>query len=370
MTNTIIIGASTAGLACAAVLHRKKIAYKIFEKDSQIAPTWRRHYDRLHIHTAKCNSYLPYVKFPSHYPTFPSKHQLITYYEHYQKQFNIQPNFNEEVLNISKEKDHWQVKTNKGIYTSKNVIMATGLEQYPFVPTYPGQTDFEGQQIHSAAYKNGKPYKGKQVLVVGCGNSACELALDLYEHGADSFMSVRGPVNIVPREIAGIPSSILGLLTSWLPPQVQDGLNAISHNAQMKSLRPFGIEQLPYGPATQVKVHGKAPALDIGTIAQIKKGNIKVLPAIERFEQQIIHFTNGEKRAFDAVVFATGFRPEINRLITGVDGIEDGWSRPQVAIRSELSGLYYCGFKAALNGLLRLIRKDALKIGKWIEESA
>lgn len=367
MVNTIIIGASTAGLACAAVLTKKKISYQIFEKEETIAPTWRRHYDRLHIHTAKYNSHLPYVKFPSSYPVFPSKHQLIDYYEKYQKQFDIQPNFKEEVSNIRPENGKWLVTTTKGEYEAKNIILATGLEQYPFIPTYAGMDDFVGEIMHSADYKNGKRFKDKRVLVVGFGNSACEIALDLYEQGASSYMSVRGAVNIVPRDVGGIPTSMLGLLTSWLPPHLQDKIGSSTLNPIMKSLKPYGIKQLPYGPATQVTKYGKAPALDVGTIEQIKQENIKILPAIEYFSPEAIQFSNGEKMAFDTVIFGTGYQPKINKLITGVDGIIDDASRPNVNIRSELRGLYYCGFKAALNGLLRLIRKNALQIGDWIE---
>ena len=186
-TNTLVIGASMSGLASAAALQKQGIEYIIIEKESQVVAPWRNHYERLHLHTNKRVSNLPYKKFDRTIPGYPSRQQVVDYLEDYQKEFNIDPVFNTEARSVKKEGDCWLTETNTETFRSKYVIMATGPFGKPKPVNFKGMETFPGKIIHSYGYKTGKDFKGQKVLVVGFGNSACEIAIDLYEQGCIAF---------------------------------------------------------------------------------------------------------------------------------------------------------------------------------------
>src|SRR6516225_898238 len=125
-TNTLIVGASISGLASTASLQKQGIDYIIIEKQAQAATPWRNHYKRLHLHTNKRVSNLPYKKFGSTIPRYPSRQEVVDYLEDYQKEFNIDPVYNTEARSIRKEGKYWITETTNGIFKSKYVVIATG----------------------------------------------------------------------------------------------------------------------------------------------------------------------------------------------------------------------------------------------------
>ncbi|HTE12504.1 MAG TPA: NAD(P)/FAD-dependent oxidoreductase, partial [Chitinophagaceae bacterium] len=225
-TETLVVGASISGLASAASLQKQDIGYIVIEKQSKVAAPWRNHYDRLHLHTNKRVSNLPFKKFDNTIPRYPTRLQVVNYLEDYQKEFNINPIFNTEAKSIRREADYWITETTDGTFKSKYLIMATGPYGKPKPVNFKGMETFTGRIMHSYGYKTGKDFKGQKVLVVGFGNSACEIAIDLYEQGAIPSMAVRSPVNVIPRDILGIPILELSLLMSRLPPRVADMITA------------------------------------------------------------------------------------------------------------------------------------------------
>src|SRR5882757_579519 len=129
--DTLIIGASISGLACAAALQKQGIGYIIVEKEGQAGMPWRNHYERLHLHTNKRRSSLPFKKFGPMIPRYPDRQQVIDYIDDYRKEFNIQPVFNTEAIAIRKEEGHWVTETTNGVFGSKCLIMATGAYGEP-----------------------------------------------------------------------------------------------------------------------------------------------------------------------------------------------------------------------------------------------
>jgi cation diffusion facilitator CzcD-associated flavoprotein CzcO len=190
-TNTLIVGASVAGLASAACLSKAGIDYIIIEKNAAVVTPWRNHYERLHLHTNKNLSHLPYKKFQSDVPLYPSRLQVVEYMDDYQEEFDINPFFNTEARSIYKEGDHWITETSDGNFRSKFVIMATGAYGLPRSINFKGMESFPGKIIHSSQFKNALGFKDQKVLVVGFGNSACEIAINLYEQGASPALAVR-----------------------------------------------------------------------------------------------------------------------------------------------------------------------------------
>src|SRR4030095_6241707 len=155
-TNTLIIGASISGLACAACLHKEGIDYIIIEKETQVASPWRGHYDRLHLHTNKRISSLPYKKFGNDIPRYPSRQQVVQYLEDYKNEFKIAPLFNTEAKSVKKENEFWITQTNNGTFKSKFLIVATGPFGKPKPVSFRGMETFPGKILPSFEYDTGK----------------------------------------------------------------------------------------------------------------------------------------------------------------------------------------------------------------------
>ena len=366
-THTLIIGASISGLASAACLQKQKIDYLILEKQDTVAAPWRNHYDRLHLHTNKSFSHLPYKKFGSTVSRYPSRQEVIDYLEDYQKTFNIRPVFNTEAVSIKNTGAHWLTETNNGTYTSKYLVMATGAYGIPKPIQLKGMETFPGWIIHSNAYRSGRQFKGQKVLVVGFGNSACEIAIDLYEQGAAPFMAVRSPVNVIPRDVLGIPVLRLSLLLRGLPPRLADRLSAPLANWLIGDLSGLGLRKMPYGPLEQIWKDAKAPVLDIGTIRHIREGHIKIHDNIDHIEGRTVHFANGIKDTFDAIVAGIGYHRDYTQLVqVGPHRFDDLGVRIDRQQYFGRDGLYFCGYWVSPTGQIREIASDARKIAKDI----
>ena len=224
---TLIVGGGAAGLACAKCLRDQGLNdLVILEQADQVASKWRAHYDRLHLHTSKNWSELPGKKYPSEQPKYPPRAAVVQYLDEYAREHSLWPEFNTTVQHIRRQTDDlWQVQTNHETYTARNLIMATGLNHTPKMPQYEGLDGYTGQLLQSSQYKNGQPFTGQKVLVVGFGNSGCEQAICLHEHGAFPSLSVRSGVNVLPRDILGMPVLESSKLTKWLPPKIADWIN-------------------------------------------------------------------------------------------------------------------------------------------------
>ena len=155
-TTTLIVGASVSGLATAACLQKTGIEYVLMEKEAQVATPWRNHYERLHLHTSKSLSNLPYKKFGNKIPRYPSRRQVVYYLDDYQKEFNINPIFNTEAITIKKQEDYWITETTNGTYHSKYVVIATGPYGKPKTVSFKGMETFPGSILHSYGYKSGR----------------------------------------------------------------------------------------------------------------------------------------------------------------------------------------------------------------------
>jgi cation diffusion facilitator CzcD-associated flavoprotein CzcO len=171
------------------------------------------------------------------------------------------------------------------------------------------------------------------VLVVGLGNSGGEIALDLCDAGNDVSLSVRSPVNVVPRDLLGIPILTLAILQRSLPYKLVDALNAPILRLAIGDLEPFGLRRPAKGPMTQVAEDGKIPLLDIGTIDRIRRGLIAVRPGIARISGADVHFDDGARAPFDVIIQATGYRPSLRSLLPDHQGVLDRSGAPIVCGR-------------------------------------
>jgi indole-3-pyruvate monooxygenase len=200
----IIVGAGPSGLAVAATLRRHGVPFTVLERSDGIADLWTNHtYDRLRLHLPKVFCELPHVGFPADFPTYPTKHDFLRYLRSYAAGFAVSPLFGRAVTSAQFDAAAglWRVtavSADDGAvmeFVSQWLVVASGENAEVVVPQVKGRGRFEGEVLHSSEYKSGERFKGKRLLVVGCGNSGMEMCLDLCEHGATPFLSVRSGVS-------------------------------------------------------------------------------------------------------------------------------------------------------------------------------
>jgi cation diffusion facilitator CzcD-associated flavoprotein CzcO len=359
----IIVGAGPAGLACAMTMRAAGLDVAVLEKAANVGSAWRRHYDRLHLHTDRKHSGLPGMEMPSTYPTYPSRQQLVAYLESYAAHFDIRPVFNLTVGSIQRDGVQWCAHTTHGSIRAPIVIVATGLADAPYRPSWPGLAAYRNPVIHSSEYRNPQRFAAKRVLVVGFGNSGGEIALDLAEAGVDVALAVRGPVQILPRDLLGFPILAWAILYRPLPARLVDFINAPILRLALGSIEKLGLQRAAKGPRQMVEEDGRVPLIDIGTLDKIRNGSIQIRRDIDRLTSDSVVFTDATQERFDAIILATGFRPDLRQLVGDVDGVFDRHGMPLVTGRAtSAAGLYFCGQTTSPTGQLREIGLEARRI--------
>jgi indole-3-pyruvate monooxygenase len=367
--DTLIIGAGPAGLAVGACLQLAGVKPVIVERGDRVAPAWRQHYERLHLHTAKDHSGLPHFPFPAEYPLFPARAEMIRYLEMYADHYHLAPHFGEDVQRVYARNGVWHCETSASHYTSNNVVVATGYNRVPNTPRWPGQDDYRGELLHSSSYVNAAPYRDARVLVIGIGNSGAEIALDLAENGAYPTISVRSPMNVVPREFRGRSTQATAVKLSWLPAVLRDAVASAISRAAFGDMAQYGLRRPEYGPIRQIEPFGRIPVIDVGTLAAIRAGRITVAPNIARFTETGVIYDDGRAATFDAVILATGYRTGLESF--GVEAarvLDAGGGPPRDG--EALAGLFFVGFAKPKAGVLREINISARAVARRIARRA
>ncbi|KAF8388987.1 hypothetical protein HHK36_025671 [Tetracentron sinense] len=352
----VIVGAGPSGLALAACLKERGVPSLILERDKCIASLWQlKTYDRLSLHLPKQFCELPLMPFPPGFPTYPTKQQFVDYLEAYARRFDLKPAFNETVT--SAEYDYtlgfWRVKTvglkEETEYVCRWLIVATGENAEAVMPEIEGMDEFGRPIVHTSMYKSGDVFHGKRVLVVGCGNSGMEVCLDLCDHSACPSLVVRDTVHVLPREML-MGRSTFGLsmwLLKWLPIWLVDRFLLFMSRLMLGDTACLGLVRPQLGPLELKKLSGKTPVLDVGTLAKIKSGDIKVYPGIKRLTWHTVEFIDGRMENFDAIILATGYKSNVPSWLKERDlfSEEDGLPRkPFPNGWKGKCGLYAVGF--------------------------
>ncbi|KQK02878.1 hypothetical protein BRADI_2g04257v3 [Brachypodium distachyon] len=312
-----IVGAGPAGLATAACLNQFSIPYVIVECENCSASLWRnRAYDRLKLHLAKEFCELPHMSYPVDAPTYIPKDQFVKYLDDYIERFNIQPKYLTVVESSTYDVDgnFWSVMARDMAsctvvnYVAKFLVVASGENSATNIPMFPGQQTFPGVTIHSSNYKSGSIYSGRNVLVVGSGNSGMEIAYDLATHGANSSLVIRSPIHVMTKELIRLGMRLL----RHLPPKLVDHLLVMMADFVFGDLSKHGITRPKKGPLVLKSETGQSAVIDVGTVGLIKKGTIKVQGGVTKIKGKTIEFQGGNEASFDAIVFATGYKSTAN----------------------------------------------------------
>ena len=367
--SVVVIGAGPAGLAVAASLVTAGQRVVVLEKADSVGPAWRAHYERLHLHTVKAYSALPHLPFPPDYPKYVPRAQVVEYLAAYATHFGIAPRFGEEVIHVRKTAQGWITQSKSGLACrSAFVVVATGANQIPNLPALPGLSDFSGQVLHSAAYRSAIAFTGQRVLVVGMGNTGAEIALDLAEHEVPVALSIRSPVNVVYRDVAGRPTQLTSMALSHLPVKLGDAVALALRNLTVGKLERYGIPTSRISPLRQLREEGRTPVIDVGTLAMIRQGRIAVRPGIQTFTPAGVRFLDGTAEPYDAVILATGFHGQVAQLFGGMEVEVDDKGLPSRMVgQGPLEGAFFVGFDVRQpGGLLRTINLQAQEVARAI----
>jgi putative flavoprotein involved in K+ transport len=349
-----IVGAGSAGLATAALLQRSGLSAVLLEAGPEPGAAWRGRYDRLRLHTPRLLSGLPGMRIPRRYGRWVARDDLLAYLRDYVETQGLDVRTSTRVERIDRGDDGWRLETADGAVDAETVIVATGYNGAPFVPDWPGKDAFAGELVHSSAYRSPTPYRGRDVLVVGAGNSGAEIAHDVADGGARSAkLSVRTPPQIVRRATAGIPAQLIGMAIKRMPPEWVDPITKTQRRISIPDLSAQGLPRPDQGVRSAFIATGTTPVLDVGIVGAIRSGRVKVVAAVDAFDGAEVVLADGTRERPDAVIAATGFRAGLEPLVGHLDVLGPRGLPVKTDGEPALPGLWFVGYVPTLGGQLR-----------------
>jgi hypothetical protein len=364
----VVIGAGPAGLATAAAVRRAGIDALVVDRGERVGTSWRGHYDRLHLHTVRWLSHLPGLRIPASEGRWVSRDGVVRYLERYAEHHRLDVRTGVEVSAIERVDGTWRVSSPQGELTARQVVVATGYNHTPRIPDWPGRGDFAGELLHAGAYRNGRPYAGRDVLVVGAGNTGAEIAVDLVEHGAGRVrLAFRTPPHILRRELGGIPAQVTGVLMRRLPARVADELAEPVRRRTVPDLTAQGLPDPGKGVYTRAK-RGEIPILDVGLLDAVRDGQVEPVAAVDGFDGSRVLLAGGRSIEPEVVIAATGYQRGLEPLVGPLD-LLDARGLPRVhgaRTAAHAPGLRFVGFTNPVSGMFREIAIDARRIARAI----
>jgi putative flavoprotein involved in K+ transport len=268
------------------------------------------------------------MRIPRSAGRYPSREAFIEYLEAYARRhgLGVRCGITAERVDLGDD-GGWRVRTDAGALDADHVVIAAGWDRVPTVPEWPGRETFTGELLHSAALRRPADHAGRDVLVVGAGNSGVDVAGHLIAAGARVTVSMRTPPTIVPRDFLGVPVGPGAVPLQLLPPALADRLLAPFQRLFLGDLAPHGIPTPPAGMFTRFRDEGVSPAVDDGFIDALKAGRTRVVAPIDRFDGPAVVLRGGERLTPDVVVCATGYRRGLEPLV-GHLGVLDARGAP------------------------------------------
>jgi len=362
-----LIGAGAAGLGALQVLRDEGFAVDCFERGDRVGGHWHTDYECLHLITPRDSSGFEGFPMPAHYPLFPGRDQMRDYILSFAAHHGLgsQIRFNTAVTAARPldptGRSGWEVETSDGERRRYDgVIVANGHLWDPFVPAYPGR--FDGRTIHSGAYRDRGDLEGERVLVVGAGNSGCDLAVDAAMAGRETTVSVRSGLMFQPKTLYGRPRSELPLL-GRLPVRLQERVTRALIDVAIGRAEHYGLP----APATR-NLHRNKPVVNGQLLHFIHHGRVRAAPAIMRFDGHDVHFADGSVRAFDTILYATGFKASLPFLEPGLLPSAGGVPLRVAGMTLPVSHerLYFVGLAAPRGPQLPVYSAQARLVAKFL----
>jgi cation diffusion facilitator CzcD-associated flavoprotein CzcO len=301
-----VIGAGAAGLAAIRALQERGLDFDCFEATDRVGGHWHTDYDALHLITPRSGSGFRGDPMPDAWADFPRRSQMVEYLEGHADRHDLRARvtFGVRVDRLeplgANGADGWDVTLSTGeTRRYAGVLVANGHNSVPSIPTVPGT--FAGKAIHSGAYRNPTDIAGKRVLVVGSGNSGCDIASELAQAGYDIVLSVRHGHLFQPKSFFGRPRGSLPIMK--LPPRILDPVLRALIRMSVGKPETYG---LPKPVATSL--NDQRPVVNSLVLHWIQHGRVVPAPGLRRFDGNVVEFTDGTRHEVDTIVWATGFQ--------------------------------------------------------------
>ncbi len=308
-----IIGAGPSGITAGKNLIQAGVKnFVIYEKNDQVGGNWvfndRTNHSSVYetTHLISSRKYSEYADYPmpADYPDYPSHTQMLAYFQGYAKHFGVMPyiQFNTEVTRAEEQPDKtWQLTLSSGkVETFDHLMVANGHHWDPRLPEYEGE--FSGEFIHSHAYKRAAPFTGKRVLVIGAGNSACDISVETARVSSFTAISMRRGQYIVPKFVFGQPPDVVNARVAWLPNWIRTPLFYLTLRLTIGTYKDYGLPTPQHG-ILQAHVTNNSEIL-----YAIRHGRVHVRKDIKRFNGKQVEFVDGLTEEYDSIIAATGFR--------------------------------------------------------------
>lgn len=285
--DTIVIGGGQAGLSMAYFLRRHKLNYLILDDREKAGGAWLSTWDSLKLFSPTEYSSLSGWRMPKGGNEYPSKDEFIAYLEAYEERYEFPVQRKTTVQQVIKEKGIFKVETNQGVFYAKTIVSATGSSQKPFIPSYPKHHLYQGKQLHSLHYRNSDAFKNKKILIIGGGNSGAQILAEVSKVAQTQWVTLKPPA-FLPDDVDG--RYLFGAATKAFLAK-KDG---------------------PSSSSTPLSL-GNIVMVDSVKEARIRDVLKAKLPFQAFYENGVI-WQDGEKEAFDAVIWCTGFKANLRHL--------------------------------------------------------
>ena len=354
MSRYAVIGAGPSGLAAARALQKRGIEVAGFEASHRVGGLWdidnprSTMYESAHLISSRTTT--EFTEFPMRTTAdYPSHRVLREYFQEYADHFGLTAlfHFNTRVTHLEPRDDGWSLTSvgPDGQHTDwyAGVIIANGTLAEPSVPRFAGE--FSGEIMHTSAYKSAGQLTGKRVLIIGAGNSGCDIAVDAVHHAGSVDMSVRRGYYFVPRYIFGKPSDTLNQGRP-LPARIKQAVDS-------RVLKAFTGDPVRFGfPKPNYRIYESHPIVNTMVLNHLGQGDLRVRPDIARFDGSTVHFRDGTSDDYDLVLLATGYTLDYPFV-----------DREHLHWRGASPRLFLNVFPASFNGLFVMGMIEASGIG-------
>jgi cation diffusion facilitator CzcD-associated flavoprotein CzcO len=371
-----IIGGGPLGIGLGRELNEGGIDFDLYETEADFGGVWNREgqsgrvYPSLHLISPKFNTQVPDFPMPDHYPVYPNHALMLAYLRSYARAFGIyeKATFNTSVTWIEPRASGWEVELSSGARRHYSFVAvcngAQRVARYPD-PPYPGT--FSGTVMHAMDYKSPEQIAGKRVLVIGAGNSGCDIAVDASHHGRAVYHSTRRGYHYYPKFVDGKPTP------QWM---LQLGNKFASREQTLAYMQQVfklaGYDGTDYGlRKPDHPLDAAHPIMNSQILYHIGHGDIVPKDDVSRFDGATVHFQDGSSAAVDVVIYATGYDrdfPFIDpALLQWRSGIPDLFIH--IAPR-DLHTIFFFGFVNAAAGLGDGLRLQGQFVRSYINAHA
>lgn len=364
-----VVGGGPAGLSLARTFLRHGIPFDVYERHSDVGGLWDQSnpgspvYDSAHFISSKTQSHYHDFPMPDDYPDYPSNRQIHSYMQAFADAYGLRDHirFNTSVEKAELQADGtWQVKLSTGETKQYgSLVCANGTNWHPVMPDYPG--NFTGEMRHAVTFRSMDEFRGKRVLVIGAGNSGCDIACDAAKGADSAFISLRRGYHFLPKHLFGIPADVFAHEGPHLPMWLTQRIFGVILRILNGDLTRLGLQKPDH------RLFETHPILNTQLLHYLGHGDIKAKPDVERFEGKIVHFKDGTSEEIDLVLCATGYTWKVPYVDPSVFAWKSG--KPDLYMNlfsREHPTLYALGFMETNGGAYKLFDEMADLIARTI----